>query len=94
MTESRAFGSYGNPSEGVLLYPAAVSGASTTGILITLKYLGNTPSLSWTAAPGGVYEVAFKNNLSDATWTVAAQLTADYEVLLVEAKDIARALDL
>jgi hypothetical protein len=74
--ETSASGSYYNPSEGVLLYPAAVSAASTTGIIITLEYLGNSPSLSWNAAPGGVYEAVFKNNLSDPAWTVAAQLTA------------------
>jgi hypothetical protein len=42
----------------------------------TIAFSSTGATLSWPSTVGKVYQVSYKNKLSDATWSFAAQLTA------------------
>jgi hypothetical protein len=57
--------------------PAAVDiSVSGNTVPFALRYSTSGATLNWTSTPNRLYQVAFKNNLTDAAWTIAGQVTA------------------
>jgi hypothetical protein len=53
------------------------NGGSTTNLTATIpapsiQVTASTPSLNWISAPGAVYQVMYKDNLTDPAWIVAS----------------------